>query len=231
MLEYACDRLDKTIEKQVALWVAWMLGYYFMLRRSEYTADNNGTFHPDVAVTKRDLVFMRGRKPCKWWQGPTGVAVYIKRSKTDTAGVGCWRYNDMSGHPTVCVVTALVYWFASQDEICEPSQSVCSFAKRCGKLVIGRQNVSGGQVSASLKEIGAALNVPSSRLSSHSLRVGGATALAAAGVPKHLIQLLGRWRSEAVMGYIHESLETMKGLARRMTLSVVAPLLFFGRPA
>jgi len=85
-------------------------------------------------------------------------------------------------------------------------------------------------VSASLKYIGECMQVPSSRLSSHSLRIGGASALAAAKVPKYLIQVLGRWRSEAVMGYIQESLDLMRGLAQQMTRSVVAPMLFFGTP-
>lgn len=36
----------------------------------------------------------------------------------------------------------------------------------------------------------------------HSLRAGGATALALAGVPEHLIQRIGRWASEAFQIYI-----------------------------
>lgn len=39
--------------------------------------------------------------------------------------------------------------------------------------------------------------------SGHSLRRGGATAAAAAGVADHLIKLHGRWRSDAYLSYIH----------------------------
>ena len=38
--------------------------------------------------------------------------------------------------------------------------------------------------------------------SSHSLRIGAATTAAAAGLPDHLIQKLGRWRSGAYKSYI-----------------------------
>ena len=41
------------------------------------------------------------------------------------------------------------------------------------------------------------------RFGGHSLRVSGAMMLAAARVPVHLIQLMGRWSSSAVERYTH----------------------------
>ena len=38
--------------------------------------------------------------------------------------------------------------------------------------------------------------------STHSLRIGGASALAAAGVPDYIIQTMGRWKSLAFLMYI-----------------------------
>ena len=38
--------------------------------------------------------------------------------------------------------------------------------------------------------------------STHSLRIGGASALAAAGVPDYIIQTMGRWESLAFLMYI-----------------------------
>ena len=46
-------------------------------------------------------------------------------------------------------------------------------------------------------------HISSSLLSAHSLRPGGATALLCAGFSKEHIQLLGRWRSDAMFRYLH----------------------------
>lgn len=43
-----------------------------------------------------------------------------------------------------------------------------------------------------------------SNVSGHSLRAGGATALAAAGVPPHIIQAMGRWSSDTFQIYIRK---------------------------
>ena len=43
----------------------------------------------------------------------------------------------------------------------------------------------------------------------HSLRVGGASTLAAAGKPSHYIQKMGRWKSLAFLQYIHWAVSGM----------------------
>jgi len=47
------------------------------------------------------------------------------------------------------------------------------------------------------------------RFGSHSIRIGGATVLAAAGLPNHYIMKLGRWKSLAFLGYIHWAINAM----------------------
>ena len=39
-------------------------------------------------------------------------------------------------------------------------------------------------------------------INTHSFRRGGATALAAAGMPAHIIMIMGRWKSDAFAKYI-----------------------------
>jgi hypothetical protein len=52
------------------------------------------------------------------------------------------------------------------------------------------------------KDIARASGFNPSQFSSHSLRIGGASALAAAGVADSIIQIMGRWKSLAFLMYI-----------------------------
>ena len=52
--------------------------------------------------------------------------------------------------------------------------------------------------------------------SSHSLRRGGATFAAAAGVPRHVIQQVGDWKSDAVDQYLHNHLQSRVQAAQMM---------------
>ena len=52
--------------------------------------------------------------------------------------------------------------------------------------------------------------------SSHSLRRGGATFAAAAGVPRHCIQQVGDWKSDAVDQYLHNPLQAKVQAAQMM---------------
>jgi hypothetical protein len=55
---------------------------------------------------------------------------------------------------------------------------------------------------ANLRHLLVRLGISSSSYSGHSLRVGAATSAAAAGVPDHLIKILGRWTSLSYLRYI-----------------------------
>eukprot|EP00974_Lingulodinium_polyedra_P076838 7438187-Lingulodinium_polyedra.AAC.1 len=53
-------------------------------------------------------------------------------------------------------------------------------------------------------------------IGTHSLRIGGATALYKAGLDIETIKRQGRWMSSAVHGYLWETHEKQQGLAARM---------------
>jgi hypothetical protein len=46
----------------------------------------------------------------------------------------------------------------------------------------------------------------------HSLHAGGATALAEAGIPPHIIQPMGQWSSDTFQIYIHQHLTLLAAL-------------------
>ena len=56
--------------------------------------------------------------------------------------------------------------------------------------------------NSAIKEVATAFGLDATRYSTHSMRIGGASILAAAGVPDYIIQLAGRWKSLAFLQYI-----------------------------
>ena len=61
------------------------------------------------------------------------------------------------------------------------------------------------KANLALKETGLSLGLPDSHVSSHSLRIGGAFALAAAGSSDRVIMILGRWKSLVFLNYARSS--------------------------
>ena len=78
------------------------------------------------------------------------------------------------------------------------------FTLQSGKYITRRD------VSSITQQLLRSANLDWERYSSHSYRVGAATAAAAAGLPDHLIKTLGRWRSSAYQGYIRTSPEILR---------------------
>ena len=56
-------------------------------------------------------------------------------------------------------------------------------------------------------------------INTHSFRRGGATALASAGIPAHIIQIMGRWQSNAFIKYIEIPDDFIAEAHRSMTRS------------
>ena len=67
---------------------------------------------------------------------------------------------------------------------------------------------------------------PKKHVATHSIRILGAMALLIAGVPAEVVKIMGRWISNAFIGYTRYQAELiMAGISQRMvnTLYVVRP--------
>ena len=64
------------------------------------------------------------------------------------------------------------------------------------------------------------VKLPHSRITSHSLRIGGCTSLIEAGVGDAVIQLLGRWNSSAYRSYVRLNKEFLLKYSRLMCCSI-----------
>ena len=72
-------------------------------------------------------------------------------------------------------------------------------------------------ISTTTKSLLSAAGIDPGAYSSHSYRIGAATAAAEAGLPDHLIKTLGRWRSTAYQGDIRTSPEVLLKAAKQIT--------------
>jgi len=59
-------------------------------------------------------------------------------------------------------------------------------------------------------------DITNARWTTHSMRAGGATSLSFLGIPAHVIQLLGRWKSDCYIRYLSISHDGRRDLAHQM---------------
>ena len=136
----------------------------------------------------------------------------LDSSKADVYNAGEVRNHWRSGDPDLCVLEALeeVQRFFPErfGDGVEADLPICRLAD--GKPLRRSQIVA--LVAWAAEEEG----YPSDRYGSHSLRVGGATALYHAGMPVEIIKRYGRWVSDSFQGYLWESDDDSRDLARKM---------------
>ena len=131
--------------------------------------------------------------------GMRDVTINIRSAKIDQAGIGprftCKRVDLTTSKRPFDL--AQEWW----DFACEarPVQGTAFLTWQ------GRYRLTYAKFNAKLKFIAEAVGLDPRVISTHSLRIAGASALAAKGVPDHVIQCLGRWKSLAFLAYIRLS--------------------------
>ena len=77
--------------------------------------------------------------------------------------------------------------------------------------------ISSGAVNSAVKRVAKVLGL-GLNITGHSLRIGGCTAAAAAGIPMEIIRVIGGWFSDAMLSYIRASAAPALSVTRRMGL-------------
>ena len=78
--------------------------------------------------------------------------------------------------------------------------------------------------NACIKRIARDCGLNDALFSTHSLRIGGASALAASGVPDYVIQLQGRWKSLAFLDYIRLASRVFRSTITTLSDRTMQPL-------
>ena len=197
------DSLDGAIIRAAVL-TAW----FFMLRAKEY-CDSNGI---DYAMIMRGVDVKFIEEEIDGEMQVVGITVQFRKTKTDQEAYGTCKTMYRSGDPGLCVVEALVDLrqlaprrFGTGPEALQP------LFRWANGTVLKRV-----QVQNILQKAAKALGLPAERFMSHSLRIGGASALFQATGEIELVKRTGRWSSSAVQRYLHDGEVALKDAARKM---------------
>ena len=124
---------------------------------------------------------------------------------------------------------SVIYLFKTLDEwFCPVLQCVAIFTARHALVQLNgpvgpyltsispSMTICGRTVAGLLKDSATALGLSASSYSLHSLRIGGACALLAAGYGPEVIKLMGRWASWCFTIYLRVEPDTFRDVARKM---------------
>ena len=177
-LRRALRRSTLTAVDRAAAWAAVLIGFFGALRGSEYLAPAAHRQHP--------------RRTCLWCHVTVkrrSLEITLPASKTDQTYVGTLvSLPALDG--ACCPVRALRRY----RRLCPPASSAQPlFVRSSGAFCTP------GWLNGVLRR--AALSV-TGRITTHSLRIGFATAAAAAGVADNVIRVSDRWRGSSHLRYI-----------------------------
>ena len=181
-------KLDLSLKEDALFWLCCIMGFFLLFRKSNLLPDTLRGFDPSKQLRWEDLVY-------------TGhnIIVGIRWSKTDQFG------RELKTYPLpvipgsfLCPLNAIrnVLKFTG----CKGTDHI--FARGDGTSLTYRQ------FQNRLRGVLAAVGVSNPKdFSSHSFRRGGATFAYLCGVPTEIIKLLGNWKSDCYLKYIHLPLQ------------------------
>jgi len=197
ILNLVLSSLDLSSYNDSMFWAACTLAYFGFLRSAEFTVPCLSSFNHTTHITVADIAVDS-------LTNPSCLQVTIKASKTDPFRQGCSIYIGKGNRP-LCAVQAMVSYLSLRGD-------------RPGPLFLlsNGQPLTRDLATQRLRSIIQAAGMRGN-YSSHSFRIGAATMAAQAGIPDHLIQILGRWKSDCYKRYIQTPKEVIASTAKKLS--------------
>ena len=175
------DLLDMDNEEDVIFWAVVLIGFFLLLRKCNLVPDTGASFNPDKQLKRSDLSIE-----------PDHIKVTLRWTKNAQFGNKPLRFvlPRIEGS-VLCPVSAILAVLSLVEG--NPNDSL--FKKSSGVCFTYRQ------LQSKLAWVSQMLDLPD-KLTSHSLRAGGATNAFLAGVPGEIIKILGHWKSDCYLKYI-----------------------------
>jgi hypothetical protein len=125
-----------------------------------------------------------------------GMSVKIRSAKNDQGGRGYRYYYERCSTLSRDATFDLVADMFTLACLTRPQGAAAFFSHNSYLL-------SEYMINKTIRDVVREVGEDSTRYSSHSMRIGGATLLAAAHFPDYIIQNMGRWKSLAFLHYLH----------------------------
>ena len=200
-----------------------MVAFFYLLRVGEYTSTKTKRRTRTKQFRVRDVSFQKeGRildpaAPLNILMTASGATLKLTNQKNGIRG-SCVHHHVVTP-ASQCPVRALarrVNHILSNGG--SPESMLCCFYDHLGENIVFDSDVTKAVklavVSLKLPERG----FPTERVGSHSLRAGGAVALAVNGNSRDMIKKIGRWSSDTFLMYIHEQIAHLTaGVAQSMS--------------
>ena len=187
------------------LYAALTTAWFFMLRAKEYCNSGVDYFMITRGCDIKFVLDVEGKKVL-------GVTLQFRKTKTDQEAFGSCKTMYLSGVEDLCVVCALLHLQAmAPQRFHTGSEALQPLFRWANGQVLKRE-----QVQNVLQKAAKACGLPSERFMSHSLRIGGASALFQSTGEIELVKRTGRWSSSAVQRYLHDGEIALRETASKM---------------
>lgn len=202
MLEYLGDDL-----RDIAVKAILTVGVYGLFRSGELTYKK--TTAPEDILLRSDVT---------WELDNSVAAIHLRVSKTDPMREGITVRVYANQSPT-CPVSALqAWWDAAVDQTPRAPLFQLPDGRPFPYTVLNK----------CIQDLACDCGLERRSIGGHSLRIGGATTLAQMGLPAHVIQSMGRWRSLSYQLYLRLSEQYKTDLSELMSREPSRVSGFFG---
>ena len=199
ILDRCYSQMNLSLANDRLIWAALTMAVHGMLRCGEFTVDKESE---PARLLQSDLEYKVSNQEY--------YRIFLRKSKTDPYGNGVWVTLYATGGRT-CPYQAMSRYISQLPQH-QSHPNMPLLVSTNGKPLLKSLLV--GRMKSMLGNVGE----DSDLYTGHSLRKGGATSLMLAGVSTEIIQVRGRWKSNAYSRYVHVRNQQQQDAARKLVV-------------
>ena len=179
-----------------------------LMRAAEVALQPGEVWHPELHLSRADVTFHRSPSGGRYAVVMMRVVKNGKQMRGKTVPL------TLAGGGSLIDPVEALWRLVTQDPVPEELKASTPLFRLRSRGSVASLTVA--QVRDEVKRLMALLGLDPARFGAHSLRIGGATAAAAAGVPPSVIRMCGRWNSDVFEIYTRITHQA----AARMTCTI-----------